>query len=193
MLRHEQQSIRIHLATVMHRSYKGAHRERRPTGTDDSHQGRGRTEFYAMSEGSDVVGGGGGPAAVSSGCVAAGAGSAHREADRRPCASHDVVPQTVEQLVDFLAPLDFRVAEQVIEVPKIVCPPPLLAQSSARRRRLNCWWRCRRSQHMHWQSLPCKRLGRALQWHWRSRSWTNQGKPGGARKMPTSASPPYPR
>ena len=36
---------------------------------------------------------------------------------------HDVVPQMVEQLVDFLAPLDFRVAEQVIEVPKIVCPP----------------------------------------------------------------------
>ena len=36
---------------------------------------------------------------------------------------HDVVPQMVEQLVDFLAPLDFRVADQVIEVPKIVCPP----------------------------------------------------------------------
>ena len=36
---------------------------------------------------------------------------------------HDVVPQMVEQLVDFLAPLDFRVAEQVTEVPKIVCPP----------------------------------------------------------------------
>ena len=36
---------------------------------------------------------------------------------------HDVVPQMVEQLVDFLAPLDFRVAEKVIEVPKIVCPP----------------------------------------------------------------------
>ena len=36
---------------------------------------------------------------------------------------HDVVPQMVEQLVDLLAPLDFRVAEQVIEVPKIVCPP----------------------------------------------------------------------
>ena len=35
---------------------------------------------------------------------------------------HDVVPQMVEQLVDFLAPLDFRVPEQVIEVPKIVCP-----------------------------------------------------------------------
>ena len=35
---------------------------------------------------------------------------------------HDVVPQMVEQLVDFLAPLDFRVAEQVIEMPKIVCP-----------------------------------------------------------------------
>ena len=36
---------------------------------------------------------------------------------------HDVVPHMVEQLVDILAPLDFRVAEQVIEVPKIVCPP----------------------------------------------------------------------
>ena len=35
---------------------------------------------------------------------------------------HDVVP-VVEQLVDFFAPLDFRVAEQGIEVPKIVCPP----------------------------------------------------------------------
>ena len=36
---------------------------------------------------------------------------------------HDVVPKMVEQLVDILSPLDFRVPEQVIEVPKIVCPP----------------------------------------------------------------------
>ena len=36
---------------------------------------------------------------------------------------HAFVPQKVEQLVDILAPLDFRVAEQVIEVSKIVCPP----------------------------------------------------------------------
>ena len=36
---------------------------------------------------------------------------------------HAFVPQMVESLVDILAPLDFRVAEQVIEVPKIVCPP----------------------------------------------------------------------
>ena len=35
---------------------------------------------------------------------------------------HDVEPQMVEQLVDMLSPLDFRVAEQVIQVPKIVCP-----------------------------------------------------------------------
>ena len=34
-----------------------------------------------------------------------------------------VEPQMVEQLVDMLSPLDFRVAEQVIDVPKIVCPP----------------------------------------------------------------------
>ena len=36
---------------------------------------------------------------------------------------HVFVPQKVEQLVDILAPLDFRIAEQVIDVPKIVCPP----------------------------------------------------------------------
>ena len=36
---------------------------------------------------------------------------------------HAFVPQMVEQLVDILALLDFRVAEQVIEVPKIVYPP----------------------------------------------------------------------
>ena len=33
-----------------------------------------------------------------------------------------VVPQMVEELVDFLTRLDFPVPEQVIEVPKIVCP-----------------------------------------------------------------------
>ena len=57
---------------------------------------------------------------------------------------HVFVPQMVEQLVDILAPLDFRVAEQVIEVPKIVCPPALLAQFSVRRRRQTSWWKCRR-------------------------------------------------
>ena len=36
---------------------------------------------------------------------------------------HDTAPQMVEQLVDILVPLDFRIAEQVIEVPTIVCPP----------------------------------------------------------------------
>ena len=35
----------------------------------------------------------------------------------------DVVPQMVEQLVDIFSPLDLHVAEQVIEVPKIVFPP----------------------------------------------------------------------
>ena len=34
-----------------------------------------------------------------------------------------VMPQMVEQLVDLLSPLDFPVPDQVIEVPKIVCPP----------------------------------------------------------------------
>ena len=36
---------------------------------------------------------------------------------------HVFVPQMVVQLVDMLCPLDIRVAEQIIEVPKIVCPP----------------------------------------------------------------------
>ena len=34
-----------------------------------------------------------------------------------------VVPQMVGRLVDLLSPLDFPVPDQVIEVPKIVCPP----------------------------------------------------------------------
>ena len=45
-----------------------------------------------------------------------------------------VLPQMVEQLVDLLSPLDFPVPEQVIEVPKIVCLPSLLAPSFVRRR-----------------------------------------------------------
>ena len=35
---------------------------------------------------------------------------------------HDVEPQMVEQLVDMLSPLDLPIPEQVIDVPKIVCP-----------------------------------------------------------------------
>ena len=34
-----------------------------------------------------------------------------------------VLPQMVEQMVDLLSPLDFPVPEQVVEVPKVVCPP----------------------------------------------------------------------
>ena len=64
---------------------------------------------------------------------------------------HAFVPQMVEQLVDLLSPLDFRVAQQVIDVPKIMCPPALLAQSSVRRRRQNSWWECRRLSSL----LPC--------------------------------------
>ena len=56
-----------------------------------------------------------------------------------------VEPQMVEQLVDILSPFDFRVAEQVIEVPIPCVHPALLAQSSVRHRRQNCWWKCRRS------------------------------------------------
>ena len=84
------------------------------------------TEFFAMSEDSDVVGGGRPPSLVDV--------RRQRRVQQRTVEQivdpvplvpmlHDVVPQMVEQLVDLLAPLDFRVAEQVIEVPKIVCPP----------------------------------------------------------------------
>ena len=50
----------------------------------------------------------------------------------------------LEQLVDILAPLDFRVAEQVIDVPKIVCPHRAARTASVRRRRWNSWWKYRR-------------------------------------------------
>ena len=129
--------------TVIAPLVQGAHRERRPTGTDDSHQGsegEGGTEFYALSEDSDVVGGGRPPSLVD---VWPQEQVQQRTVEQivDPVPSvpllHDVVPEMVEQLVDFLAPFDFRVAKQVIEVPKIVCP-----QSSVRRRRQNSWWKC---------------------------------------------------
>ena len=82
------------------------------------------TEFFAMSEDSDVVGGGLPPSLVDvrrQGRVLQR--TVEQIVDPVPLVPmlHDVVPQMVEQLVDLLAPLDFRVAELVIEVPKIVC------------------------------------------------------------------------
>ena len=77
MLRHEQQSIRMALAMVMHHSYKVHTENGAPRGqTTATRAGEeGHEELhYAMSEGSDVVEEW--PAAVSCGCLAAGAGSA---------------------------------------------------------------------------------------------------------------------
>ena len=69
-----------------------------------------------MSEDSNVVGGGRPPSLVS---------VRWQEWVQQRTVKQivDVVPLMVEQLVDILAPLDFRVAEQVIEVPKIECSP----------------------------------------------------------------------
>ena len=58
MLRHEQQSIRMALATVMHHSYKVHTENGTPRGQTTATRAREGTEFYAMSEDSDVVGGG---------------------------------------------------------------------------------------------------------------------------------------
>ena len=79
-----------------------------------------------MSEGSDVVGGGRPPSLVDvRPQERVQQRTVEQIVDPVPLVPllHDVVPPMVEQLVDILAPVDFRVAEQVIEVPKIVCPP----------------------------------------------------------------------
>ena len=127
MLRHEQQSIRMALATVMHHSYKVHTENGAPRGqTTATRAGGEGTEFYAMSEGSDVVVGGRPPSLVD---VRPQERLQQRTVkqivDPVPVVPllHDVEPQLGVQLVDFLAPLDVRVAEQVIEVPQIVCPP----------------------------------------------------------------------
>ena len=127
MLRHEQQSIRMALATVMHHSYKVHTENGAPRGqTTATRAGGEGTEFYAMSEGSDVVVGGRPPSLVD---VRPQERLQQRTVkqivDPVPLVPllHDVEPQLGVQLVDFLAPLDVRVAEQVIEVPQIVCPP----------------------------------------------------------------------
>ena len=59
MLRHEQQSIRMALATVMHHSYKVHTENGAPRGQTTATRAGGGTEFYALSEDSDFVGGGG--------------------------------------------------------------------------------------------------------------------------------------
>ena len=123
--RHEQQSIAMALAAALHHSA--------PKSAGVSHTvlrnqntAREGTEFYVMSEGSDVVVGGRPPSLVD---VRPQERLQQRTVkqivDPVPVVPllHDVEPQMVVQLVDFLAPLDVRVAEQVIEVSQIVCPP----------------------------------------------------------------------
>ena len=127
MLRHEKQSIRMALATVMHHSYKVHTENGAPRGqTTATRAGGGVTEFYAMSEGSDVVGSSRPPSLADVRLqVRLQQRTVKQIVDPVPVVPllHDVEPQMVEQLVDFFAPLDVRVAEQVIEVPQFVCPP----------------------------------------------------------------------
>ena len=93
MLRHEQQSIRMALATVMHHSFKVHTENGAPRGQTTATRAGGEGDGVLR----DVRGlrcGGWGSAAVSCGCAAAGAASAaHREADRRPCAGGPVAPR----------------------------------------------------------------------------------------------------
>ena len=57
----------------------------------------------------------------------------------------DSVAQMVDQLVAVLARYDMPLADQVIEAPKVSCPPAVLVLFSVRHRRWNSWWMCRRS------------------------------------------------
>ena len=125
--RHEQQSIVMALAAAQHHS---APKSAGPVSHNvlrNQKTAREGTEFYAMSVDSDVVVVGGRPPSLVD--VRPQERLQQRTVkqivDPVPVVPllHNVEPQMVEQLVDFLAPLDVRVAEQVIEVPQIVCPP----------------------------------------------------------------------
>ena len=124
--RHEQQSIARALAAAQHHSAPksaGPVSHNVPRNQKTAREG---TEFYAMSEDSDVVVGGRPPSLVDvRPQERLQQRTVKQNVDPVPVVPllHDVEPQMVEQLVDFLAPLDVRVPEQVIEVPQIVCPP----------------------------------------------------------------------
>ena len=124
--RHEQQTVAMVLAAAQHHS---APKSAGPVSHNvlrNQNTAREGTEFYAMSEDSNVAGGGRLPSLVDVRLQEwLQQRTVEQIVDPVPLVMllHDVVPQMVEQLVDFLAPLDFRVAEQVIEVLKIVCPP----------------------------------------------------------------------
>ena len=125
--RHEQQSIAMALAAALHHS-----RDVGPVSHNvlrNQNTAREGTEFYAMSVDSDVVGGRS-PSLVD---VRSQERLQQRTVEQivDPVPSvpmlHDAVPHMVEQLVDFFAPLDLRVAEQVIEVPTVSHSPPCAA------------------------------------------------------------------
>ena len=132
MLRHEQQSIRMALAMVMHHSYKVHTEYGALRGLKTATRAGGGTEFYALSEDSDVVGGGQLPSLVD-------VWRQERVQQRTmkqfvdPVSLvpmlHDVVPQMVEQLVaqDRVSPRAARTvlrapqtAEQLVEVPTVL-------------------------------------------------------------------------
>ena len=79
-----------------------------------------------------------------------------------------------DQVVEVLRKLDVPAVEQVIAVPMISLDRAPQRSAFVVRRRQNSWWKCRRSQDTHWQSLPCRPWGGGQQRHWRSRSWTIQ-------------------
>ena len=53
------------------------------------------------------------------------------------------VPQLVDNVMDAFRFLDLPMTEQVIEVPRISCPPCLFVLVFLYRRRRNSWWMCR--------------------------------------------------
>ena len=137
--RHEQQTVAAVLATFQHHSAPRGPRTARTGGgardelhghaPEDAPPQAAGAQHFAMDAGEDV---GEAPAAGRPAPLLevlpqerVQQRTAEQIVDPVPLVPlpHDVVPQMVEQLVDFLSPLDFRVPEQVIDVPKIVCPP----------------------------------------------------------------------
>ena len=132
--RHEQQTVAAVLATYQHHSAPRGPRTARTVGgardepygyaPEDVPPQAAGARYFAMDAGEDV---GEAPAAGRPAPLleVLPQDRVQQRVDPVPVVPllHVFVPQKVEQLVDILSPLDFHVAEQVIEVPKIECPP----------------------------------------------------------------------
>ena len=161
MLRHERQTVAMELAAALHPSLGGGlgmNVGLRAQNTASA----GPAEYFDLFSGDGRPAGGERPAALLEPRPQPGVLRHTLEHVVEICPYVPIldvrVPQMGDQVVEVLRRFDVTAVEQVIAVPKIFLDR-VTQRSAVRYRRQNSWWKCRRSQDMHWRSMPCRPWG----------------------------------